>query len=240
MDNAPNKAIADLRRDLERAWRSERLVYRPVSSSSDEDVAFLDHMNADPVTFGMSGGALHRPQTRETAKSLAALLEKSYLAVMIYKYVDPVPEPGSEAASPASPDNNNNNDKPVRRIGFVSLGMGGDHPTWPANFSGSQKVGISLAAEDQGKGYGTEAMRWLLDWAFRFGNLHRVELCTAEYNLGARKVYERVGFVLEGRQREVTFSGGRYWDLLLYSVLKREWAAKSGGSGILEREEDGK
>lgn len=202
----PN-AIADLRRDLKEAWRSARLVYCPVT---EDDIAFLDKMNTDPVTFGMGGGSLLRPQGKETAKGLAALLAKSYLAAMVCLVPTRV------------------TDEPPERIGFVCLGMGGDHPTWPTNASGSQALGISLAAEHQGKGYGTEAVRWVLDWAFHFGNLHRVELGVLEYNLGARRVYERVGFVLEGRRREVTFSGGRYWDLLLYSVLKREWLTAAG------------
>lgn len=220
----PKHAIEDLRRELEGAWRSERLLYRPVMSSSDEDVAFLDGMNSDPVTFGMGGGALHRPQTKDTAKGLAALLEKSYLAVMICLATEHKEEEGTKdtSASEAPRSVSSTSAKP-QRIGFVCLGMGGDNPIWPGNFSRSQRLSISLVAEYQGKGYGTEAIRWVLDWAFRFGNLHRVGLDTLEYNMGARKVYEHIGFVYEGRQREVTFMGGRYWDMLQYSVLKSEW-----------------
>lgn len=239
--------IADLRRDLAGAWRSPRLEYRPLSSRCDEDVAFLEHMNADPVTLGMGGGALLRPPPRETALHLAALLEKSYLAVMIYAQVPPLSLSSSlsssttsstttSAAADADAGTEDKEKDKWRRIGFVSLGLGGDDPIYPLNFSGSQKVAISLAAAAQGHGYGTEAMRWLLWWAFRFGNLHRVELATLAYNGAARTVYERVGFVREGRQREVTFAGGRYWDLVLYAVLRREWEEGGGREAEAEAE----
>lgn len=219
------KAIADLRQDLQGAWRSARLVYCPVT---EDDMAFLDQLNTDPVTFGMGGGSLLRPQGKETAKGLAALLAKSYLAAMVCL----TPSPVVTITTTGSSSNSSQEPEPEpERIGFVCLGMGGDHPTWPTNASGSQALGISLAAAHQGKGYGTETVRWVLDWAFRFGNLHRVELGVLAYNLAARTVYERVGFVLEGRRREVTFAGGRYWDLLLYSVLRREWLAAADTKG---------
>ena len=46
-------------------------------------------------------------------------------------------------------------------------------------------------AEEQGKGYGTEAVAWLLAVAFERANLHRVELECNAGNVGARKVYEK-------------------------------------------------
>lgn len=215
-------ATADLLCELQGAWRSANLVYCPVT---DDDVAFLDTLNADPVTFGMGGAALVRPQGKETAKGLAALLAKSYLAVMIC-----LPAPAGINTTPtAAADDDKNDDPPPapERIGYVALGLGGDHPTWPSNHNRSQALSITLAPAHQRRGHGTEALRWALRWAFRFGNLRRVELCVWEYNRPARAAYERVGFVAEGRQREVVFAGGRYWDLLLFSVLKREWLVEN-------------
>lgn len=137
------EATADLLCELQGAWRFANLVYCPVT---DDDVAFLDTLNADPVTFCMGGGALVRPQGKETAKGLAALLAKSYLAVMIC-----LPEPAgitsttSPTADDADDDNNNDPPAPPERIGYVALGLGGDHPTWPSNHNRGQALSITLA-----------------------------------------------------------------------------------------------
>lgn len=218
MDNL--SAIANLRQDFKGAWKSERLVYRAVDPEADKNV--LRKINADPLTFGMGGGALFRPQGLETAKGLAELLHKSYLAVIIQL----APKEGRLDETYESPYD----------IGFVCLGMGGDNPIYPSIHSRSQTLGISLFPQYQKKGYGSEAIRWVLDWAFHFGNLHRVELHVMEYNMGARKCYERIGFVPEGRQREVTYAGGRYWDVLQYSILDREWQALKAEASVAKAE----
>lgn len=90
------------------------------------------------------------------------------------------------------------------------------------------KMGISIRPEDQGKGYGSEAIQWALEWAFVHAGLHRVALTVAEWNGRAIKVYEKLGFVLEGRMREALWKEGRWWDLLYMGVLSREWAEKNG------------
>lgn len=84
-------------------------------------------------------------------------------------------------------------------------------------------LGLSIwRSADRGKGFGGDAVRTLLRWAFRELNLHRVELGVDPDNAGAIKVYERAGFRHEGRRREAHFSGGRYVDELLMSVLRSE------------------
>ncbi|PMD41105.1 acyl-CoA N-acyltransferase, partial [Hyaloscypha variabilis F] len=54
----------------------------------------------------------------------------------------------------------------------------------------------------QGKGYGTEAINWALDWAFRVAGMHCVRLWCFSFNKGALRLYERIGFVREGIERE--------------------------------------
>jgi len=64
---------------------------------------------------------------------------------------------------------------------------------------GDAFVGISLGERDfWGKGYGTDAMRVLLRFAFTELNLRRVSLDVFEYNPRAVRSYEKVGFVVEG------------------------------------------
>jgi RimJ/RimL family protein N-acetyltransferase len=86
--------------------------------------------------------------------------------------------------------------------------------------------GINLGDKTAwGKGYGTEATRLVVRHAFDTVNLHRVWLHVYEYNPRAVRVYEKVGFRLEGRLRQDAFRDGKYWDTLVMGVLREEWEA---------------
>lgn len=75
----------------------------------------------------------------------------------------------------------------------------------------------------RGKGYGTDAVRVMLRYAFTEMNLERIGLEVAAFNTGAKRSYEKCGFVLEGTLRRYMFREGRYWDMYLMSVLRDEW-----------------
>jgi RimJ/RimL family protein N-acetyltransferase len=88
-------------------------------------------------------------------------------------------------------------------------------------------VGISIwRPEHRDHGYGSDALHALLGWAFRQLNLHRVELSVAAQNERAIHVYEKLGFVVEGRRREVAFVDGCYSDDIVMSILRREFEAR--------------
>jgi RimJ/RimL family protein N-acetyltransferase len=70
-----------------------------------------------------------------------------------------------------------------------------------------------------GRGYGTEAVRLVLDFAFERVGVHRVGLDVADYNPRAQHVYEKCGFVVEGVQREAILWEGKRYDSVLMSVL---------------------
>ena len=92
-------------------------------------------------------------------------------------------------------------------------------------------LGIVIGEKEYwGKGYGSDAVRTLLGFAFSEMNLHRVYLTVYDYNERAIRCYERCGFQHEGRQREARFSDGRYHDELMMAVLRKEFeAGQSGG-----------
>ncbi|MDX2139709.1 MAG: GNAT family protein [Chloroflexota bacterium] len=79
--------------------------------------------------------------------------------------------------------------------------------------------------EYRGKGYGNEALKLLLQWCFLEMNLNRVGLEVMSYNERAIASYERMGFQHEGKQREMVIRDGVYYDILLMSILRREWEA---------------
>jgi RimJ/RimL family protein N-acetyltransferase len=110
-----------------------------------------------------------------------------------------------------------------RFIGFISLmGINWVH--------GTAWVGIGIGERDDwGKGYGTDAMRVLLRYAFEELNLYRVNLNVFEYNPRAVRSYEKVGFSYEGRVRRYLNRNGRRWDIIYMGILRDEWLSGKPG-----------
>ncbi|WP_375492768.1 GNAT family N-acetyltransferase [uncultured Jatrophihabitans sp.] len=90
----------------------------------------------------------------------------------------------------------------------------------------SASLGIALAREHTGHGYGTDATRLIVDYAFREMALHRIELTVAPFNQAGIRAYEKAGFVEEGRHRESVWHDGRWYDEVRMSLLDHEWAAR--------------
>ncbi|UOQ44329.1 GNAT family N-acetyltransferase [Halobacillus salinarum] len=92
-------------------------------------------------------------------------------------------------------------------------------------------VTIGIGEElNQGKGYGTEAMELIMEYAFQELNLHRLQLTVFEYNTAAIRMYEKLGFTREGAHREFILRDGEAYDMYLYGILHREWKEKYKGS----------
>ena len=83
-----------------------------------------------------------------------------------------------------------------------------------ANFS----IAIGEPA-DRGRGYGTEATRLALDYAFTALGLHSVMLFVYEYNLAGLRAYRKAGFREFGRRRQAQWMNGRLWDVLSMECL---------------------
>lgn len=85
-------------------------------------------------------------------------------------------------------------------------------------------VGIGLGEPSYwGKGYGTDAMRVLLRYAFSELGLHRIGLTVFEYNRRAIRSYEKAGYQIEGQYREFIHRDGRRWDMIFMGILQEEW-----------------
>jgi len=88
------------------------------------------------------------------------------------------------------------------------------------------ELGIAIGEKAYwGQGYGTDAIRTLLDLAFREMNLHRVFLRVDTDNVRGIHCYEKDGFRREGTLREVVFREGTYHDQYIMSILKQEFEA---------------
>ncbi len=79
------------------------------------------------------------------------------------------------------------------------------------------------------KGYGTEAVRLILQHGFDTLNLNRIYLRVYSTNLRAKRSYEKAGFVLEGTMRQAIYRHGKYADIHIMSILRSEWDAGREG-----------
>ena len=93
-------------------------------------------------------------------------------------------------------------------VGIAGLTVG----TGRTRHSGS--LFVYVARQQQGQGIGTRLMQSLLDLADNWLLLRRVELTVLTENEGARRLYERLGFVVEGCRKMSVIAQGE---------LKDEW-----------------
>ena len=94
-------------------------------------------------------------------------------------------------------------------------------------------LGIIIGEKEYwGRGYGTDAVRTMLRFAFDEQNLHRVSLSVYAENQRALRCYEKCGFKVEGVEREARFQGGEYRDNTWMGILRQECGAiESFGKG---------
>lgn len=88
-------------------------------------------------------------------------------------------------------------------------------------------IGCDLHADFRGKGYALVAYRLFLRFLFEECGMNKVSLEVLEHNQRARRLYRRLGFVLEGTKRQDVWRGDRYLDSLLFSMLKSEFVAQN-------------
>ena len=77
------------------------------------------------------------------------------------------------------------------------------------------------------RGYGTEATRLILDYAFNVLSLHNVMLRVFSYNERAIRAYRRVGFREIGRRRQAQRIGMQVYDVVLMDCLATEFGAST-------------
>ena len=85
-------------------------------------------------------------------------------------------------------------------------------------------LGVNIGEKEFWRqGYGTEATKLLLGYAFRELNLHRIESVTLEDNDRAIGVLKKVGYKQEGCRRCYILKGGRFRDVLIFGILDQEF-----------------
>lgn len=89
--------------------------------------------------------------------------------------------------------------------------------------SKNASIGYWLTKDAEGKGIITKSCRELINYGFQNLNLNRIEIRAAVNNGRSGSVAEKSGFKKEGTLREAELVNGNYLDLVLYSILKKEW-----------------
>lgn len=180
--------------------RSERLVYTAFDADQHEELMWAVHN--DVISWTNSCAQIQRPMDRKMHSGILKWRQNQLLFVIIN-----IAKGGAEQAESLTP------------IGQLVL----DTEDGTMVQHRDCTLSIGLHKDHQRKGYGSEAIRWALGWAFGYANMHRVGLEVYEWNAGAVAAYEKVGFREEGRRRESLFLRGRYWDKILMGVLASEW-----------------
>lgn len=180
-------------------FKSARLVYRAIEDD-DEDTAFIHSLRLEAGSRATNECAMFKPVSKaSSAKAAAIIRRETCLGVLI--------------CLPAG-------DGAVKPIGRIDLHP---EPDKEMKHHRNAEVGIQIKEEYQRKGYGTEAIEWILEWAFKYGGLHRVGMSSYSWSPGARRLYERIGFVYEGSLREAMWFNGRWYDVVFQSMLEDEW-----------------
>ena len=105
----------------------------------------------------------------------------------------------------------------LRPIGTASLGSISRHQA-------SATFGISIGEKScWNRGYGTEATRLTLDYAFNVLSLQNVMLAVYSFNPRAQRAYEKAGFRVIGRHRQVIPLAGERYDEILMDAIPQEF-----------------
>ncbi|WP_018756306.1 GNAT family N-acetyltransferase [Paenibacillus terrigena] len=83
-------------------------------------------------------------------------------------------------------------------------------------------IGYTLDQDQNGKGYMTEAVKLVVNYAFTELKLHRIEAGVMPHNTGSIKVMQKAGFTQEGLARKNVNINGRWEDHLTFAILEED------------------
>lgn len=171
----------------------DRIYLSPKGSSEEEIQKFTEWMNDFQVT----------DYTGRTSQITTYASEKEYLE--------------SSEKNTENRTFNIVNLEDEKLVGTVGL----EHINWVER---SAVLGIFIGDDDfRSNGYGTEAIRLLLEYGFKYLNLHSIRLDLLSVNERAHKCYLKCGFKDSGKSREEIFLNGKYYDKLHMDILENEF-----------------
>lgn len=195
------------------AFRSARLIYRAIEKN-DDDLDFIHSLRLESASRATNENRLFKPINRAQSEETATRKrDEAVIGVIICLPISTVGT-GADYAE-ISPQRT----IPIGLMDLHPVKKGFEHHR-------TSDIGIQIAEKYQRKGYGSEALKWILGWAFQHGTFHRVGLKCFSYNPGARRLYERLGFKVDGVDRESVWYDGAWYDEVTLSMLEDEWREK--------------
>lgn len=84
-------------------------------------------------------------------------------------------------------------------------------------------LGADIEKSYRGKGYASPMWKLMLEYCFKELKLYRVGLTTAEYNIIGQKVYQKLGFIKEGKIKKSLFRDNQYYDQISMYMTSKEY-----------------
>ncbi|MDM5332142.1 GNAT family protein [Ureibacillus composti] len=85
------------------------------------------------------------------------------------------------------------------------------------------EIGFELSKTYWGQGFASEAVSTILSYGFEHLHLNRIEALIEPANLSSQKLVIKHGFLKEGLLRSYEYTRGKFDDLFMYSLLKRDF-----------------
>lgn len=97
---------------------------------------------------------------------------------------------------------------------------------WIQGDNSAAEVGYSLSRDYWNRGIMTEALKAVIAHGFGAMNLNRIEAQHETTNPASGAVMRKCGMVREGTLRQRLYNKGRYVDVELYAILRKDYSAK--------------
>ncbi|KAI1518304.1 hypothetical protein L13192_02749 [Pyrenophora tritici-repentis] len=199
------------------SFQSARIHYRAIRLT---DTAIFDLLVNDVPGFANTTFANAKPPSPDEAeKFLKETTEDALLAVILWLPPTPTSEVEQELQTRRKQGDDITDPNFGTAIGILHLRGPAPHE----QHHRTTDVCIDILPQYRGYGYGSEAIRWAMDYAFRRAGLHSMRMRAFGWNMGAIRLYEKLGFIMEGREREAVWFEGRWWDSVTLGMLEDEW-----------------
>lgn len=117
----------------------------------------------------------------------------------------------------------------IERLDGAEVGNITTHTVNPR--AGTFMYGLGIRSEHRRSGFASEAIRLVLRYYFWERRYQKVNAEVYSFNTPSIRLHERLGFVLEGRLRRVIYTGGQFYDALIFGMTREEFES-SGWEGL--------
>ncbi|ODA77936.1 hypothetical protein RJ55_06539 [Drechmeria coniospora] len=238
-DPLPKQTMDSVVAVAKTAFQSARLKYIKIDEADEHIKAFIPDVDDDPLMQVLASPDMLRPKGKKDIDHYMEQQSKSFLGVAVCLLPEEESKHADEERRSGSDDGDENGVREGGKenktetttagptiIGTMCLGWGGQPQSMSHHRNSS--IGITLATKYQNKGYGREAINWMLDWAFRHAGMHTVSIVTYSFNERGAHLYRDIGFQLEGRRRQVAWFDRKWYDELWFGMTEGEWEKLRG------------